>query len=106
MLHGVPGPKDPAEALTWIQEAVAAGRYLVHEPHFSRRCVQRNVTLPDWKKAVRQARTCISYGGRDSTCGGTNWRLVGPDVDGDDLTVAVEAFRDHLGKRALLITVM
>lgn len=46
MLHGVPGPKTSAEALAWIQDAVAQGRYLVHEPHFSRRCSERNVSLP------------------------------------------------------------
>jgi hypothetical protein len=106
MLHGVPGPGTSAEALAWIQEAVAAGRHLVHAPHFSRRCLERKISLPDWKKAIRDARTCVPYTGRAPTCGGTNWRVTGPDIEGDDLTVGVEAFRDHLGKRALLITVM
>jgi hypothetical protein len=101
----VPGPKTSAEALAWVQEAVAAGRYLVHEPHFSRRCADRNVSLPDWKKAVREARSCDQYAHRDPTCGGTNWRVTGQDIEGDDLTIAVEAFRDRLGQRVLLITV-
>jgi hypothetical protein len=101
----VPGPTTSAEALIWIQEAVAAGRYLVHEPHFSRRCAQRNVSLPDWKKAVREACSCEPYSDRTPTCGGTNWRVTGPDIEGDDLTVGVEAFRDRGGNRALLITV-
>jgi hypothetical protein len=106
MLHHVSGPTTPAEALTWIQEAVAGGRYLVLEPHFSRRCQQRGVTLPDWKRAIRLARACVQYGGRVATCGGTNWRVTGPDIEGDDLTIGVEAFRDQVGKRALLITVL
>jgi hypothetical protein len=31
--------------------------------------------------------------------------VTGPDIEGDDLTVGVEAFRDRGGNRALLITV-
>jgi hypothetical protein len=31
--------------------------------------------------------------------------VTGPDIEGDDLTIAAEAFRDRLGQRVLLITV-
>lgn len=63
------------------------------------------MTQPDWKKAIREAISCKPHSGRTPTCGGTNWRVTGPDIDGDELTVAVEAFKDHLGQRTLLITV-
>jgi hypothetical protein len=106
MLQPASGPEDPAEALAWIQEAVAEGRYAVHEPHFSFRCAERKVALADWKKAIRDARSCVSHPERTPTCGGTNWRVTGPDTEGDDLMIGVERYQDHLGRRALLITVM
>ena len=37
------------------------------------------------------------------------WNLLASkrtDIEGDDLSVGVEAFRDHLGQRALLVTVL
>jgi hypothetical protein len=105
MLQDVAGPKTSAEALRWIQDAVAKGQYLVHEPHFSRRCAQRRVTLPDWKKAIREATSCKPHD-RVPTCGGTAWRVTGTDIEGDELSIGVEAFRDHLGERALLVTVL
>jgi len=105
MLHDVPGPISPAEAIGWIQQAVAEGRYFVHEPHFSKRCTQRKVTLPDWKNAIANATKCIAHD-RPPTCGGTAWRVTGPDIEGDELSVGVEAFRDHLGQRVLLVTVL
>jgi hypothetical protein len=78
---------------------------MTHEPHFGKRCQQRKVTLPDWKKAIRLAHTCSPYADRPSSAGGTSWRVTGPDVEGDDLTVAVEAYGTPKDKRALLVTV-
>jgi len=97
------GPTDAAEALRWIQEAVAGGRYITH-PHIQKRFVERRVSLWELKQAVRAATSCAPYE-RKSIAGGTNWRITGKTRDGDTLTVGVEAFVDHLGRRALLITV-
>jgi hypothetical protein len=98
------GPTEAKEALEWIREAVAAGRYLTH-PHLWTRCRQRDVSLWEVKQGIRSATTCAPYAERKSTAGGTNWRVTGRTRDGETLTVGVEAFLDHLGRRALLITV-
>jgi hypothetical protein len=99
------GPSDAALALVWIRDAVAAGRYFAQEPHFSKRCRERGVQLDDWKHAIASAPACRPYADRAPTQGGSVWSVVGTDLDGDALTVSVEAFLDHLGQRALLITV-
>jgi hypothetical protein len=57
------------------------------------------------KQALRTAATCVPYANRQPTAGGTNWRVTGRTRGDESLTVGVEAFTDHLGKRALLITV-
>jgi hypothetical protein len=97
------GPTEAAEALRWIQEAVASGRYITH-PHIQRRFLERRISLWEVKQAVRVATSCMPYE-RKPTAGGTNWRVSGKTRDGETLTVGVEAFIDHLGRRALLITV-
>jgi hypothetical protein len=42
MLHAA--PTEAAEALRWIQEAVANGRYITH-PHIQKRFVERRISL-------------------------------------------------------------
>ena len=98
------GPADATEARAWIQDAVAAGRYIVH-PHLTRRCAERRISLWEIKQAIRDTGSCLPYSERTPTAGGTNWRLTGRTRDGEELTIGVEAFLDHLGRRALLITV-
>ena len=61
--------------------------------------------MRDVKHAVANAASCDVYTGRAPTAGGTNWRATGPDVGRVEMTIGVEAFEDHLGKRALVITV-
>ena len=101
MLHN--GPTEAAEALRWIQEAVAHGRFITH-PHIQERFVERRISLWELKQAVRAATSCAPYQ-RKPTAGGTNWRVTGKTRDGETLAVGAEAFVDHLGRRALLITV-
>ena len=98
------GPLAAREALAWIQEALASGRYTI-DVHFERRCQQRRTSTYEAKLAIARASRCTAYADRAPLAGGTSWRVVGPDPDGDDLTVGVEAFRDHLGRRALLVTI-
>ncbi len=100
----MPGPTNAADALIWIQEAIVAGRYLVH-PHFAKRCSDRNVGHREWKHAISKATSCTTYRDRAPSNDGTQWRVIGPDLDGDDLTLGCEAFEDHLGRRVLLMTV-
>ena len=87
----------------WIQEAVANSRYIIH-PHALGRFGQRGLSIRDVRHAIANATSCAAYAGRTPTLSGTNWRVTGPDVGRDEMTVGVEAFED-LGKRALVITV-
>ena len=80
-------------------------RYITHDPHFARQSRKRRIDLNDVRRAIARAARCERYDGRAPTCGGTNWRVFGPDCDDIETCVAVEAFADHLGQRALLVTV-
>jgi len=101
----MPGPATSVEALAWIQEAVSTGRYLV-DPHFRKRCAQRKFTVFDAKRIIGTASVCEPYEADRVLAGGTSWRLTGTATDGSVAKVGVEAFRDHLGKRVILITIM
>ena len=96
------GPTTAIDALAWAQEAIAASRYLT-DPHFDRRC--RQLSEQPVLGQARRASHCAAYAGGTPLAGGTCWRIVGPDLDGEETTVGVEAFEDHLGRRVLLITV-
>ena len=101
----MPGPLVPSEALAWIQDASAASRYIV-DPHFAKRARARNFSVFDAKKIIATASSCERY--RDGTplAGGTSWRVTGTALDGTIAKVGVEAFKDHLGKQIILITIM
>lgn len=101
----MPGPKSAAEALVWIQTAVARGKYIV-DAHLLKRARQRNFSVNDVKKIIATATGCVSYRDGVNLAGGTCWRVTGTDLDGNPGKVGVEAYKDHLGKWALLITVM
>lgn len=38
--------------------------------------------------------------------GGTSWRVTGIALDGTFAKVGVEAYRDHLGRQIILLTIM
>lgn len=97
------GPTTPEEALAWAQEALAAGHYII-DPHFSDRCRKRRISFQDARHAVVLAVRCAPYE-RAPLAGGTCWRLWGPDLDEEETTIGFEAFKDHLGRRILLMTV-
>ncbi len=99
------GPTTPSEALSWIKVAVQSGRYLIHEAHMHKRMAQRHVTLQDLRVALLRATRCKPYTPAFRHTDGTAWRVIGRDVDGDELTVGCEAFEDHVGRRVLVITV-
>lgn len=101
----MPGPKSAADALVWIQTAVAQNKYIL-DSHLVRRLRQRGYSVLDVKKIIATATACVAYAGGPNLAGGTGWRVTGTDLDGDPGKVGVEAYKDHLGKWALLITVM
>lgn len=80
-------------------------RYLV-DPHVRKRMIQRRVLWRSVWYVVKNASLCIPYipeGG--AHLGGTSWRILGVDHEGEELAIGVETFVDHLGRRILLLTV-
>jgi hypothetical protein len=101
----VPGPKTAVEALQWVQEAITVvpARYIPSN-HIFDQCSARNISIHDAKRAIKSATSCVPYDGQPEN-DGTCWRITGPDFEGTETSVGVEAFLDHLGKRAILCTV-
>jgi hypothetical protein len=101
----MPGPATANDALSWIRDAMARSRY-IPAVHLFRRMSERRITLDDLKRATAAATSCMPYS-EPPQHGGTSWRVYGPDVDGAcEIGVGYEAFRDHLGKRVVIVTVL
>lgn len=105
MLHAVPPPSTSEDALAWAREALLAKRYIV-DPHFQRRLEQRGITWRSAWYALQRATSCVAYV-RDGgpLAGGTTWRITGTDLSDEAVTLGVETFVDHFGRRVLLVTV-
>lgn len=101
----MPGPTNTADALVWIQEAITAGRYIV-DAHFEKRARTRRFSVNDAKKIIATATSCAEYPDATILAGGTTWRVTGTALDGTTAKVGVEAYKDHLGKQIILITIM
>ena len=101
----MPGPKTPSDALAWVREAMAAGRY-IPDPHFEKRCRQRHYSIFDAKRIAARAKTCAPYPEAKLLANGTSWRVLGQDSNGDMAALGVEAFLDSFGRQVLLITIM
>jgi len=98
-------PTAASDALVWAKEAMLAGLYLV-DPHVRKRMLQRGIEWRSLWYAIRNAAICLPYAPEDGhRLGGTSWRVIGPDHNGDEITIGVETFVDHLGRRVLLLTV-
>ena len=84
---------------------MAAGRYVV-DPHVRKRMAQRAVEWRSLWYGVKNATACLPYTpDNGDRMGGTSWRILGPDHEGEEITLGVETFVDHLGRRVLLLTV-
>jgi hypothetical protein len=101
----MPGPTTAEEALAWIKEAMAAKRYITHQ-HFDKRRQERRFSIFDAHRVVETATACESYDAPRTFAGGTAWRVTGTDLKEAEAMVGVEAFKDHLGRRVLLVTIM
>lgn len=101
----MPGPTTEAEALAWIQEALARARYVI-DPHFQKRAQQRGFSIFDAKRIAVTASRCEFYVDGTPLADGTCWRVTGTALDGTGAKIGVEAFRDHLGRQVILITIM
>lgn len=91
--------------MVWIRDAFAASRYIV-DPHFQKRATQRGFSIFDAKKIAATATVCEVYQDGTPLAGGTCWRVTGTALDGTVAKLGVEAFRDHLGRQVIVITIM
>lgn len=100
-------PTSPTDALLWAQEAIAGNpRRCILDTHVYKRLRQRRISERSLWTAIRNATRCVPYAPeRGPLASGTSWRITGPDEDGDETSVGVETFLDHLGRRLLIITV-
>ncbi len=101
----MPGPSSAAEALPWIQDAIAANRYIV-DAHFTKRAKLRSFSVFDARKIIATALSCERYLDGTPLARGTCWRVTGTALDGSVARLGVEAYKDHLGKQIILITIM
>jgi hypothetical protein len=76
-------PNTPVEALAEVRRLAIAGRVQMDAPHVRLRMAQRNVRARDVISALRGAKHCASGNEVD------RWKVTGPDLDNDDLTVVV-----------------
>jgi hypothetical protein len=68
--------------------------------------LQRERCEDDAKKIIATATSCAEYPDATILAGGTAWRVTGTALDATTAKVGVEAYRDHLGKQIILITIM
>src|SRR4051794_11082636 len=100
-------PRSAAEALAWAQEAMTSKprRYLF-DTHVYLRMHDRNVSDRSIWYAIKNATICVTYmPDHGQLTDGTAWRITGPDHEGEETSVGVETFVDHLGRRLMIITV-
>jgi hypothetical protein len=101
-------PTTPDEALAWIQEAMAASRY-IPDPHVYKQLQRRGMghNIQHVKRAIATATRCEPYVPENGAkAGGTSWRVSGgTNLDGDATSVGVEAYYDTGQKRIVVITV-
>lgn len=101
----MPGPKTSAEAIAWIREVIPAGRYVV-SVHMRDRLRDRHLDMEDVFTAVDHATACERYVKGKAEHGGSCWRLIGPNVDGDqEIALGIEAYMDKKGRRCVLCTI-
>src|SRR5689334_17106291 len=97
----MPGPRTPSEALLWAQQAMRTGRYFP-SVHFRRRLELRHVTMADVRNAIAQAAAAVPHD-CPSQHQGTCWRILGEDLEGDPLAVAVEAYLDVATREKVIL---
>lgn len=98
-------PTSPADALGWAKAAAANGRYIVDD-HYFKRCQQRRISPRAWRQVLATAKQCLPYvPDRGPLAGGTSWRIIGEDFEGEETTIGVETYVDRSGGRVLIITV-
>ena len=74
---------DSQEALAQVRGLASAGRYILTS-HALDRMRERGAQPGDVRQALVNANECMWQHERHT------WRVTGPDLEGDDLTLAVE----------------
>jgi hypothetical protein len=98
----VAGPTTEADALEWTRDAFLRERFRVTR-HFREGMSDHDVEWGDVRNIIEKATRCTAYPGTPKN-GGTNWRLLGPKIDGDERGIGVEAYADVDGNWVVLVT--
>ncbi len=96
-----------AEALAAIRQAFTMGRYYIGQ-HASARMRQRRVSYADIARAIASSTAVEAYSDPNRPAlppGTTSWRVIGKDIEGDELRIGVDLTLDHLGYSVLVTTV-
>ena len=81
------------------------GRYGIHQ-HAQKRMRQRGVTVHDIKHAIRSSPRIEAYAPeRILPPEFSSWRVVGRDLEGDELSLGLQLTVDHLGGFFVVVTV-
>lgn len=76
-------PTTAAQALREVRRLAELGRVRMEDPHVRLRMAQRNVRAKDVMSALKNAVSCKA--GNEAG----RWKVTGPDLDNDDLSVVV-----------------
>ena len=99
----MPGPRNAADALRWIQVAVQQGRYHP-SAHFYDRMAEEPLAFDDILWTIEQPFVCETYD-RPPKHGGTCWRIKGRNVlNTRNVWVGCEAYLDAKKHRCILCT--
>ncbi len=86
-----PSPLTPTEVTTIIRQCLSEGA-VVPFPHFRTRGFQRRFTVQDAVNALRFGEVSTESPEWDEASGAWSYRVHGPDLEGDVLTVVVRIY--------------
>lgn len=100
-------PQSPEGVLACAKAAITAGRFIPAN-HFGDRMSERHVDMTDIHTAIDRSRHAEPYKDGKPRHGGTCWRIIGPDCDGEgNIGVGIEVFKELNGSCwIVLCTVM
>ena len=93
----MPVPQTPEDALACAKAAITAGRF-IPALHFDKRLEERNVDMTDIHTAIDRSHQAEPYKDGKPRAGGTCWRIIGPDCDGDGMIgIGIEVYKELNG---------
>jgi hypothetical protein len=90
-------PQTPEDVLVFAKAAITAGHF-ISALHLARRMAERNVDMLDIHTAIDRSQEVEPYTDGKPRHGGTCWRIIGPDCDGDGMiSIGIEVYKELNG---------